>query len=618
MYMDGWTPDIVVGIDFGMTCTGVAWSRGPAWAEPKTFQHWPGKMIHELANKVPTIIQYTPGSSSVSGWGFLCDQDSEDPGLIDYFKLHLDPSFREDARPDRPTTQQARQWYVDYLRAIHDHIASVFSDTIPRWRDQKAEFVFSVPTTWKNPSMIAEIEQLLRSAGFGSDGGNHRAKIGLTEAEAAAVYASKQQYEKDDVLLICDAGGGTTDVNVLKIMSSKAEPVSLKPLSWVEGRPVGSIAIDNEFHVLIVDRLGHIQDQLREDPDTVANRMMREDGRFERFKCSYGTALSNLMPTLPLRVPGLLDGVYHPEAMIENSSMIFSRDDLKRIFNIQMNKILTLTDEQLDRVSQHHPSTQVSYLVLSGGLGSSAYVKERLRSHYKTGPGSFRPAIEKMEIATVEEPQLAVVQGLVTDRIHSISLGTEIFSERCCSQSYGVVCAEKHDPNLKRHLGQEVRRDTLDGETWVDGQIQWFIQQGQTVSINGVTKPFTIKRKMGTEFEPWQTQIVMSTVPRERLPTNIKQDGSRRLCEVSTNLKTQEVEMKEKNRHWYSRRERYLRFRFDVKAVVGAADLKFVLLTKDKKVINDDYNAIEVVWQPAMEPASVNANGTVPLYYSLT
>ena len=282
-------------------------------------------MIHELANKVPTIIQYTPGSSSVSGWGFLCDQDSEDPGLIDYFKLHLDPSFREDARPDRPTTQQARQWYVDYLRAIHDHIASVFSDTIPRWRDQKAEFVFSVPTTWKNPSMIAEIEQLLRSAGFGSDGGNHRAKIGLTEAEAAAVYASKQQYEKDDVLLICDAGGGTTDVNVLKIMSSKAEPVSLKPLSWVEGRPVGSIAIDNEFHVLIVDRLGHIQDQLREDPDTVANRMMREDGRFERFKCSYGTALSNLMPTLPLRVPGLLDGVYHPEAMIENSSMIFSR-----------------------------------------------------------------------------------------------------------------------------------------------------------------------------------------------------------------------------------------------------------------------------------------------------
>ena len=23
MYMDGWTPDIVVGIDFGMTCTGM-------------------------------------------------------------------------------------------------------------------------------------------------------------------------------------------------------------------------------------------------------------------------------------------------------------------------------------------------------------------------------------------------------------------------------------------------------------------------------------------------------------------------------------------------------------------------------------------------------------------
>lgn len=43
--------------------------------------------------------------------------------------------------------------------------------------------------------MIAEMERLIKGAGFGSDGQDRRVKIGLTEAEAAAVYASKQQFE---------------------------------------------------------------------------------------------------------------------------------------------------------------------------------------------------------------------------------------------------------------------------------------------------------------------------------------------------------------------------------------------------------------------------------------
>ena len=282
-------------------------------------------MINELANKVPTILQYMPDLSNVRGWGFLCDEDSGDPGLVELFKLHLDPSFRQDPRPDRPTTQQARQYYLDYLRNIHDHIAIVFSNAIPGWKTQKVDFIFSVPTTWKDPSMIAEIKQLLRRAGFENQGSDHRANIGLTEAEAAAVYAAKQQYKRGDVVLICDAGGGTTDINVLKVMSAGAEPISLKPLSWVEGRPLGSNNIDRGFHGLIVNRLRYIQDQLQANPGIVADRMMRENGRFERFKCSYGTTYSKIMPTLPLRVPGLPEGLDYPEAMIENSSMMFSR-----------------------------------------------------------------------------------------------------------------------------------------------------------------------------------------------------------------------------------------------------------------------------------------------------
>ena len=59
----------------------------------------------------------------------------------------------------------------------------------------RIKFVFSVPTTWNNPGMVAELEAIIKEAGFRSDGLEHRTRIGLTEVEAAAVYASQQQFE---------------------------------------------------------------------------------------------------------------------------------------------------------------------------------------------------------------------------------------------------------------------------------------------------------------------------------------------------------------------------------------------------------------------------------------
>ena len=276
-------------------------------------------MINELANKVPTMVQYMPGSDSAKGWGFLCDQDGGDSNVEDCFKLHLDPEFKGYQTPDAPTLQQARRWFQDFLRGIHDHII----DTFPRWGMERVEFIFSVPTTWKNPSMVAEIERLIKNAGFGRDGPEHRAGVGLTEAEAAAVYASKQQYDKDDVILVCDAGGGTTDVNVLRLQSSRTEPTRLQQLSWVEGRPIGSTSIDMECHSLLVRRLRLIQNHLHEDVDVVADQMMQ--GRFERLKCSFGEHLTASMPNFPLSIPDVPAGLTVPGAKIENSAINLSR-----------------------------------------------------------------------------------------------------------------------------------------------------------------------------------------------------------------------------------------------------------------------------------------------------
>ena len=161
------------------------------------MQHWPGKLINELANKVPTLLQYEEQNTNlVKAWGFSCDEGSEDADVFNCFKLHLDPNYLDvNSQPSIHKLKEARQWFRDYLRCVHNHISDILNNSFPHWKSQRIEFVFSVPTTWKHPSMIAELEILIEHAGYGTDGPNHRAEIGLTEAEAAAVYASKLQFE---------------------------------------------------------------------------------------------------------------------------------------------------------------------------------------------------------------------------------------------------------------------------------------------------------------------------------------------------------------------------------------------------------------------------------------
>lgn len=91
----------------------------------------------------------------------------------------------------------------------------------------------------------------------------------------------------------------------------------------VVGHAIGSALIDMDLHQILSDRLKEIQDHLQGDPDTIADQMMQ--GRFERIKCSFGTAASSGIPMIPLPIPGLAPGFCHSDANIENSTLLLTR-----------------------------------------------------------------------------------------------------------------------------------------------------------------------------------------------------------------------------------------------------------------------------------------------------
>jgi hypothetical protein len=170
--------------------------------------------------------------------------------------------------------------------------------------------------------MVADIEAMIRIAGFGNDGPWHRASVTLNEAEAAAISVARQYLRYDDVLMVCDAGGGTSDVSVLKMTSQQGEATRLMPLLPVEGGWFGSALIDMAAMQLIIKRLECMGQNYIADPHGVAQKMM--SGRFERFKCAFGGEGTDV-PMLPLQIPGIPPGINYPEVGVFDSSIVITR-----------------------------------------------------------------------------------------------------------------------------------------------------------------------------------------------------------------------------------------------------------------------------------------------------
>ncbi|KAJ5930577.1 hypothetical protein N7466_006070 [Penicillium verhagenii] len=630
MNSEAWIPDFVVAVDFGMTCTGVAYSYAPDWPSPKALQQWPGIGKTNLANKVPSQLIYHPDSSVVRSWGFQCiaERDAPEVDIKQDFKLNLDPQFN-DTRPDVPTCHDAMRWFQDYILCIYRYAVTHLARGFPRFMSRRVEFIFSVPTTWKDPRMVARLREsvILNSP-------MHRATIGLTEAEAAAVYASGHHYQKDDVILICDAGGGTMDVNILKLLSVPGEPTVFAPLGLVEGEASGSVMIDIGAHQLLCDKLEQISTVLPLPARELARQTL-ENG-FEDYKCSFGAAGSKAEPLL-LAIPGLDEGSSFPGIGIEKGLIAFSQEELKGLFDLRVKEMQGLLDEQIRRLKRSHPFEKISFIVLSGGFGSSPYIRKSLCDRYEDAYA----ITNAMHVLTVDEPQLAVVHGQVMNRIHQLKQGSHTLQSLFSRVSYGVICDQPYDPN--RHTGESVRRDKLDKRMYAVQQIDWMVRQvclryspthytdvhskpnqtplhfhlhfkshastklthhcekqGDPVPREGVTQVFRRKIYAHEMNKPWLAQIVMSTLAKDKLPQSMSRTGADLICNIKVDMSS--VDRTAKNSRWYHLKEKYYEAVINLKVIVGPTDLQFELWNVNGgRIRGETHDPVSVVWEPVQE-----------------
>lgn len=294
-------------------------------------QEWKGLHPRERKLKVPTLLSYEEdrfGSrGNLNQWGFSCDRQQPH---VEWFKRFLDPEYLREHHEATSMLQHGfpgqewspntiKRFYVDFLREIYKWIVNIISSRHANFANARVEFLFSLPATMNSPHIANQFTEYFLEAGFARGGPLHSAKLGLTEPEAAAVYAvinSDQKFEPGDTLLVVDAGGGTTDICVLEMVGSADEP-TFEQLVPVEGINVGSTNIDEAFRRLVRTKIQRFR-----IPIDDCSWAMSAGAEFDYEKCAFGQDENETM--FVVDVPTISNQFTYPHADIVEGRMKFT------------------------------------------------------------------------------------------------------------------------------------------------------------------------------------------------------------------------------------------------------------------------------------------------------
>lgn len=268
---------------------------------------------------MPTVLKYEGYSSPRGGrliaWGFEATQNSETLAerrnfkIVEWFKPYLNSAYLKAACRSSATflpksDSEIRRWYIDYLRNLYDKVRADISRSLDvlSLETKHIEFRFTWPTTW-TAADIESFRECIVEAGFQDGGSSHRVILSYSEAQAAALYVAGQLAEKvkdGDTVMVCDVGGGTTDIAVVKAVTD-AQNLIRFDLDWsCQGKAIGGTDIDAAFQVFVEQRLSLVPGLHSHIPRI--SRNLREGPSWHDIKSS-GAMMKSRFVKVPTEVP---------------------------------------------------------------------------------------------------------------------------------------------------------------------------------------------------------------------------------------------------------------------------------------------------------------------------
>jgi hypothetical protein len=253
--------------------------------------------------------------------------------------------------------------------------------------------------------------------------------------------------------------------------------------------------------------------------------------------------------------------------------------------------------ERLERTK----GRSVKHVVLSGGLGSSSYVKEQLEERYCN---KWRVCLRGMTVLKATDPQQVVARGLVANELPSVSKKSQpkVLQNWISRRSYGIVGRKIFDPNkhlLIDKIDQKDEISQLTSKTWAGNQITWVIKKGQTLTTSDSIKIKGVafinpNATEDDEEEHWTSRMVASDSDPTNLPSSTSQGGSEKFCVIESDLRSHADEFEKEEKSWYQKGKTRLVARYEIRVLIRPADVKFELYFKDKKL--SEQRDLSVAW----------------------
>ncbi|KAF8750144.1 Actin-like ATPase protein [Rhizoctonia solani] len=291
-----------VSIDFGTTFSGVAYgSSRIAGGKVQQILQWPGSF--ENFRKIPTCLLYGE-QGEVLTWGLEAKNASPIPGSFrcEWFKLFLEPKscVREQSTRVCPVSP-ARPERLCY------------QGTDKNWRE--------------------------------------RLRI-ITEPEAAAVHCAYltnlHQLRPSQNFMICDAGGGTVDLAIYKILGS-LEKLEIGEVCARSGKNCGSLFLDLRFR------------------DLVARMLERHPAHTDSASLAYFQHAFSETDKLTFR------GEEDDRTPFQFNCFNVEDPDDASVFDPVVSEVLQLIEEQISKCNQ-----PIHALLLVGGFSGSEYLFKRV------------------------------------------------------------------------------------------------------------------------------------------------------------------------------------------------------------------------------------------------
>ncbi|KAF9765416.1 hypothetical protein IL306_002292, partial [Fusarium sp. DS 682] len=246
------------------------------------------------------------------------------------------------------------------------------------------------------------------------------------------------------------------------------------------GFNIGSAKIDQGFEAIALDHLEDLQSLPERDTKFVARYMCNSDG-FQDYKHKFNA--DNFDKSI-LKIPFTKSREDGASPALLEMAVPFTDGNMTRLFDGQIELMwerIRYYPDCLETVTKTGRASDLNYIILAGGLGSSIYVQSRLEELLTVTQSHLSNNIKLVKSGNA---RLADCMGLV----YYAGRNPDVFSQRLHRVPFGtaaqVMVNEKG--RFREFLKRVLSSQSKEGEK--AGEVEWFIFKATSVPESRICK----------------------------------------------------------------------------------------------------------------------------------